>query len=896
MRWLYKLPLRLRSLFRRGRVEKDLSDELRLHLDQLIEENIAQGMTSQEARYAALCELGGVEQIKEECRDMRRVNLIERTIKDLRFAVRQLRHNPGFTAVAVITLALGIGANTAIFSMVDGILLRSLPYQEPGGLYVVREDLQMGAQLFPGNVDNGGNFLAWQRNCHSFAGLAALQPSSDNLDLGDGAVQVHGTRASATLFSMLGVQPSLGRGFLPEEDVPGRSQEVILTDPLWRAKFDSDPHIVGKVIRLNGYDFTVVGVLPSGFYFPKVSQLDATPIAGWTSEIEYFLPLALQPWESKPSAGNNMNFTVIARVKAGVPAQQALADLDAVEADISRHDPQNADGAVLRGSLLPLKAVVVGDTSKTLWMLMAGSGVMLLIVCVNLASLVLAHSMSRAHELAVRAALGATRWDLLRQGLTEGALLVIAGGALGLLLAVDGLREIIHLAPVSIPRLDSIHLDSRVLLFSIAVSLVSGLLFSILPSLRLSRAQPADALKSTASTTTGARATARLRDVLAGAEVALCTILLAAALLLAGSLARVLKENNWLEVQHVLAIDLIAPPHEYGTQAERQLLYDRLLREIAALPGVRTVGFSNALPLRGEIWTDSFNFQETPQGEQNQTNANVRFASPDYFAALGLPLVRGRFFAAGDEGQDEVIVSEGFATAASPGRDPIGMHIPWHSPSGKVLLCTVTGIVADARAEADQSAPRIVYFPYWEWNPVEISLVVRSAGDPRIAAADVHSAVRRLDSRIAIPSEETLQEVVNEAVAPRRFVATLGLSFAFFATFLAALGLYGVISLSVAQRTPEIGIRMALGARQADVLRMVIAKGLRVSLAGLAVGLAAAFPLTSLITSLLYGVKPTNPLLLAVVVLILGGVAGLASLIPGRRATRVDPIVALRHE
>jgi predicted permease len=886
---------KLGALFRRPKPVDDLAEEIRAHLRMEEQVNLESGMPPDEARDAALRQFGNVTLAQERSREMWGWNWLEDLVQDIRYGLRMLRKNLGFAAVAVMTLALGIGASTAIFSMVNGILVSPLPYQEPRGLYLMREDFQVGTQLYPGSVDNGGNFLLWRRDCHSFDGMAALEPESDNLELGESAVQVHGTRASANLFSILGIQPQLGRTFTEEEDQVGRNREVILTDPFWRARFNSDPQIVGKTIRFNGYDFTVVGVLPASFYFPKFDQLTNGPIAGWTYHIEYFVPLALQPYESKPGA-NMMNFTVITRLKPGVSTQQALADLDSVEADISRHDP-HTEGGVLRGKLVPLKTAVVGDTSRTLWILMAGAGLVLLIVCVNLAGLLMARSMGRAREIAVRAALGANRWRLLRQFLIEGALLVTAGGALGLLLAVDGLRAIIYSVPSNIPRLESSQVDRWVLLFSILVSIGAGLLFSVLPGLRLSRTEAGEALKSSAATTTAARTTARLRDLLAGAEVALCTVLLIAAILLAKSLMRVLAENRWLEVQHVLAADLVVPHNTYGTPAKLDQLYETLLAKIDSLPGVRTAGFSNALPLRGEMWTDSFEFEEAPVPDQQQPNANVRFISPGYFRALGLPLVQGRFPTDSDKGQAEVVLSEEFAREALPGRNPIGTHLRWHSPdTGKPLLCAVTGVVADARAEADQKAPLMVYFPYWLWAPHEVSFVVRTAGDPRSTAAEIRTALRELDPLIPIPREQTMQEIVSEAVAPRRFVVTLGILFAGFATFLAALGLYGVISLSVAQRTHEIGIRMTLGARRRDVLTMVVARGLKVSLAGLAAGLAFAVPLTRLITSLLYGVKPTDLATFAAVCVVLGATTALASYVPARRATKVDPTVALRYE
>jgi putative ABC transport system permease protein len=885
------------ALFQRGQFHADLAEEIRLHQELREQEQVENGISPKDAHYAALRRFGNELALREESRDMWGWNWLETLLQDVHFGLRQLRRNPGFTTVAVLTLALGIGANTAIFSMVRGILLRALPYPQPQRLYAVREDIVWHGQVYSSSLTNGGNFTTWRRNCHSFAGIAALEPVNSNLDLRNRAVQIHGTRASANLFSILGTGPMLGRAFTPQEDLPGRNREVILTYPLWRAEFNSDPEILGKTIRLDGYRYTVVGVLPSSFYFPKFDQLDGGAVAGWTSAIQYFVPLALEgSWETTPAIGDNMNFTVIARLNPGISRQQALADLDSVEAEISRRDP-HADGAFLRGQLLPLKTAIVSATNKTLWMLMAGAGLVLLIVCVNLASLLLTRSMSRTHEVAVRAALGANRWNLLRQFLTEGLLLVIAGGAIGILLAREGLHAIVRRAPVSIPRLDSIHVDSRVLLFSLTVSIGAGLLFSVLPGLRLSGTQPADALKSAASTITGARATARLRDVLAGAQVALCTVLLVAALLLVASLTRVLNENSWLEAQHALAVDLIAPSNEYGTQPKLKQLYETLLQRVKALPDVHAAGFSSALPLRGEMWGQSFDFEEAPQPEDKQTNANVRFASPEYFQTIGLSLVRGRFCAASDKGQDEVMVSQGFGRRALPGRDLTGMHIRWHIPyTAKTLFFKIVGVVGDARAEPDQNAPPMIYFPYWVWSPNEISLVVRTAADPNATATDVRLSIQRLDSQIAIQREETLHDLVGDAVAPRRFVVSLAVLFAGFATFLAALGLYAVIALSVAQRTQEIGIRMALGARHRDVLRMVLEKGLKISIFGIATGLVCAVPLTQLVSSLLYGVRPTNPTMLLLVCLILAGVTILASYMPARRAARVDPLKALRYE
>lgn len=831
---------------------------------------------------------------------MRAIHFLETLRRDVRYSLRALRKSPGFAAVAILTLALGIGANTAIFSMVNGILLNSLPYERPDELYAVYESLQEGSQIYSHEPINVGNFLVWQRDCRSFAALAALMPESDNLGLDDGAVQVHGARVSTNLLPMLGLQPLLGRNFLPDEDQNGRNRVVILTHDMWNAQFNADPKIVGKAILLNGYSFAVVGVLPAGSYFPKPDQLYATPIAGFASPLQYFVPLGLVPDEMKPGVSMH-NFLAIARLEPHISREQALADLDAVEGQIARNDPQSGD-AILRGELVPLKTAVVGKTEVSLWMLMAGAAVVLLIVCVNLASLLLARSMGRAHEVVVRVALGATRWRLMRQFLTEGVVLASAGGVLGLFLASDGLQALIRTAPVSIPRLESIHVDARVLLFSLGVSLVAGLLFSGLPGLRLSRVELSEALKSASPRSGGAQTTARLRDILAGSQVALCTLLLIAAVLLAESFSGVLKANRCLDVQHVLALDLVLPANEYGStnqlsQAKREQFYDALIQRISALPDVRSAGFSTALPLQGLRWVAPIDFQEAPRLEQNGPNANYRIISQDYFQAIGLPLMKGRFFAESDRGKPVAILSEGVAKKVLAGRDPIGMHFRWHSlDTREQVLCEVTGVVADSRTFADQEAPLTVYLPYWVYSPIGVSLVVRAVTDPRTTAADIRETVRRLDQQVAIPREETMNHVVSEALAPRRFLTRLGVLFAVFATFLATLGLYGVISLSVTQRTQEIGLRMALGADPWHVLQLVLITGIRVTLAGLAIGILGALALTRLMSSLLYEISPTDPLTFMSVAILLVFVALAACYVPARRATRIDPMVALRHD
>lgn len=897
MATVHSLLSRFAAAFSGGAWSTGLATEFETHLQLQIDENLRSGMTQREARLAALGKLGTPTLGVEAYRDRMSWPWLDTLVQDVRYGLRSMRRSPGFTLIAILTLALGIGANTAIFSVLNGVLLRALPYQQPDGLYIVHEAIQDGASIHPTECVNGGNFLLWRQRNRSFSTIAALEPTTANLALQGEAIQIHGARVSYDLLPMLGIRPVLGRGFLPEEDRDGNSNVVILTHRLWRDTFGADPNIVGKIVRLTGNPNLVVGVLPPNAYFPKPDQIYGIRIAGWTSPMEYFTPLGLRKYESRPGMGN-MNFAVIGRLKPGVSPRQALADIDSIQAEVTRlYAPPHADNLRLRGHLLPMKAAVVGSAQHPLWLLMGAAGVVLLIVCVNLAGLLLGRAMGRAHEVAVRVALGATRCRLIRQFLIEGLLLSAAGGVFGVLLALGGVRVLMLHVPVDLPRLESIHVDGPVLLFSLLLCVGAGLLSAAAPALRLSRVAPIEALQSNSARTSAARGSARLRDLLVGFEVALCAILLSASLLLTTSLGHVLKANQWLRADQVLTADLAVPEKDYPTLLLRQQLTDRLLRNVETIPGFRSAGITNAVPLRGVVWTDSVEIQEDPKTGRDGPMANLRFISPGYFGTLGLPLLQGRFFDEGDAGKEKVVISAGVARQALRGRSPIGLHIRWHSPeTGKELLCEITGVAGDARTDADEQAPLTLYFPHWLWSNESVTLVVRTDGDPHGIEAGLRQRIRATDSQIAIPHTETMHDVVEAAVAPRRFVAWLGALFAAFATFLAALGLYGVIALAVTQRTQEIGIRMALGARAVTVLRMILAKGLRLSLAGTVIGLAGALAATRLIANLLYGVKPGDPTIYAAVSAVLLGVTLLACYLPARRATRVDPMTALRCE
>jgi len=806
-------------------------------------------------------------------------------IQDLKFGWRQLAKRPGFAAIAVLTLALGIGANTAIFSMINGILLRALPYHEPQQLYVINEVVPQWSPWNPSLPVTGGNFMEWRHDCHAFSGIAALEAFSATLTGYGEPRQLHAMRASANLFSMLGIRPQLGRLFLNEEDQHGRDHEVILTHELWRDTFHSNPAVLGRAIDLNGTSYTVVGILPTSFRFPRV--LHQTP--------QLFKPLGLNGGELE--AGLSMhNFTVIARLKAGISPQQALAQLNVIEAQIAKRTTGGRFG--LYATLTPLKTVIIGPVEQALWTLLVAAAVILLIICVNLANLMLVRNAGRAHEFAMRATLGGTPQRLARQLLTEAAILAAAGGGLGLLFAGWGLEFLVKNAPVGIPRVDQIQIDARVLWFTLAISIVATLLFALLPALRLARVAPVEALKSAGPTLSAGKSSARLRSGLVIGEIALCGVLLVGALLLVESLMRVVKANSWMEEQRVLAIDLSAPPNKSGWKAQnvaqRAQFFSSILSKVKALPGIQAAGFTSRLPLEGGDWGDGVEFREAPQPETERALGDFRFVSPGYFNAIGMPLVKGRFFTESDHGEQVALISESVAQRVAHGRNPLGMHVH-ASGSGEGWL-RVIGIVGDARTAPDQPAILTVYEPIWLFSEPEETLVVRTAMDPRAATAAIRRAIWSADPEIAIPREETLKTIVQTTIAPRRYETSLGALFALVAVLLAALGLYGVISYSVSQRTHEIGIRVALGAQRRDVLRLVVGQGLRLALIGVAAGLVAAFGLTRFLESMLFGVRPNDAGTFAVVAIVLLAVAFLATYIPARRATKVDPMVALRYE
>lgn len=882
---------KLRYWMRRSSKEDELREELQFHLDEDAEQRRAEGLADNEAKWAARRELGNLGLVQEDARAAWTWSLLDKLLRDARYASRSLAHNPAFTAIAVLTLALGIGSNTAIFSVVNAVVLRALPYKQPGQLYAIREVLRDGAKRFPLTCVNAGNFLLWTPHRASFSGMALVEPATGNLNLKDRTVQIHGVRASANLFKILGVELQLGRPFSPGEDQSGRSSSIILSHSLWLERFHSDPSIVGTTLRVNGFPLLVAGVLPESFYFPKQNELYPSTIAGWTHSIQYFVNLGLQKNEIQP--GFQMeNFAVIARLRPGVSHQEAEDQLDVGETQAAKELPSGVQAYV---TLIPLKASVIGSTDRSLWMLMSGAALVLLLVCVNLAGLLIAKGVARTHEVAVRTALGASRGDILRQFLIEGLLLATAGGVLGVTAAYLGLRLLVDAAPVEIPRLQTVAIDERVLLFSSAMTVAAVVLFSLLPAWRLMHEASAQAMRASGPNLTSGRSISRIHQALAASEIALCTVLLCSALLIAQSLARVMAANAWANVSHVITLSFSVPPDHYQEDSKRAQLITKLLDAVRQNPGVQAAGITLATPLTGQEWSNDVNFKEIPQSPRDAINANWRFISPGYFQALGLPLVSGRYLSPSDFGKHYLLISNQLAKQLPHGMNAVGLHVS-NLPNGRAELYQVIGVVTDARAKADQEAPPMVYVPYWQWPPFEASLVVRTTEDPRAIAHRIQDLIQQTDDEIATTQAETLRDILNNATAPRRFVMFLGLFFAASATFLAALGLYGLIALSVSQRTREIGVRMAIGANAGQIFRMMIAQAAKLAVIGLALGVGGAWAVTRLLTSFLYEISPGDPLTFSFVCAVLLAVAVAAGFVPACRAASIDPVTALKWE
>lgn len=892
MRWLLVFLKRFASFFAGHSRDAEFDEELQTHLEFHIEQNLRAGMAPERARREALLKLGGLSQTKGMYRERRSLPFLETLAQDLRFAVRTLLKSPGFTLVVVVTLAFGIGANTAIFSLVNSVLLRPLSYKSPDQLYVIREIVPQWSKTLPILDVNLPDFLIWRKECRSFDQLAVAEPLEMDFSGAGEAEEIRGIRSSANLLETLGAYPALGRSFFPEEDQAGHDSVLILTDGFWRSHFHADPQILRRSITLDGVPHAVVGILPPHFHFPKaIGSLET-----FGPRVDFFKPLGGVRFYEEDLI-SEFDFTAIGRLKQGITSGQALSELNVIQAEIARQANENVD---LSAALFPLEPEVVGPARKGLLLLLAAVGAVLLIVCVNLANLLLARAPSRMREAAIRGALGASPARLMRQMLTESLVLATVGGVAGIALAYLGVAGLVASGPANLPRLDEVSVDGRVLAFAFALSTAVGLVVGILPALRISRGDPQEALKSGATTATENHRPRRIRQALVACEVGVCTALLVLAGLLTSSLFRVLQVNPGFATDRVLAADVDLPPQSYAQVQARANFYNRVLLGLRAIPGVESAGWVTVLPLEGQGSVSGISLPGEPSRPSEALHANYRAVSPDYFRTMAIPLIQGRLFDDNDHGKKVIVVSKTVADRLWPGQDPLGREClaEW----GELQNSRVVGVVGDIHSLSLESPPLLlVYVPdsYGQQTPGapdSASIVLRTAGNPAIVAAAMRGVIQKADPNVPILSLRPMTEVVAQTVEARRFEMTLAVLFAACALLLASLGIYGVIAYNVQRRRFELGIRLALGAQPSDLVRLMLRQGLTPVVVGLVSGMGVAAAGSRLIQNLLFGVGALDPLTFVSAAFLVGTVAVAASYIPARRAMRLDPIVALRYE
>jgi len=807
---------------------------------------------------------------------------------DIRFGLRVLRRSPGFSALAILTLALGIGANTAIFGVFNGVLLRPLAFREPERLVALQENVSGDRQIAPSLPVNAWHFNEWRRNQRSFEQMALLYEYSVSLTSDGEPERLPIGRVSSSLFPMLGVRPQIGRTFMEQEDQPGHDNVVVLGHHLWETRFHGDPAIVGRSIILDGVPYDVVGVLPDGLEIPKPSQLYSLAFPDTYPEL--WKPFAVRDQELSPMG--DFNYGSIARLKPGVSLSAAAADLSVIQAAIRRAVQTKEE---LRAQVTPLQEQITGRTRQSLVLLLAAVGAVLLIVCVNVANLLLARAAARRRELAIRAAIGAGLSRLVRQMLTESLLLSAIGGALGVVFARWALAAIVHSAPVDIPRLQQAGMDSGVLAFALALAVGSGLFFGILPAWRIARSDSQDALKSSGRAVTEGRRGVGLRRLLIASEVALSTICLVVAGLLLHSFVRLTHVDKGFRTDHAISVSLGLPLARYPDTNHRAQFFRSLLDRTGALPGVEAAGITNRMLLSGQGSDNVMVVEGSSAPPEEWPIVDYRCISPGFFRAVGIPLVAGRIFDETDRDRRVAVISAQTAWKLWPSANALGKRFHLGGP-GQPLI-EVVGISGDVRGVSLQRPPNLtVYLPYWQRDRQDMALIVHTAMDPATIASALRTEIRLLDAQLPVPRFRTMDQVVDESVAQRHFQLNLVLLFACAALLLAAMGVYGVVSQTVIQRTGEIGIRMALGATRQSVWGMVVRQGLAPVVGGLAVGLGAAVAAARLVSDMLFGVLATDSLTFAAVAVVLLSAAGAACYVPARRATRVDPLVALRYE
>ena len=820
--------------------------------------------------------------------------------QDVRYGLRSLYKSPGFAAIAVAALALGIGCSVAIFTVVNAVLLRPLPYSDPDRLVMIFEGIP---RAFSGPIGFSPPDFAYlqQQTLSSVFEVAAFSNKQYELSGVAEPERLTGARVSPSLFSILGVRPALGRAFTREDDQPGRNL-VILSNGLWRRKFGSNPSIIGESVTLDRQSYTVVGVMPASFNFPHRGPISNNQPAEFWVPIA-FTPSELQAWLSM------YNHSVLARLKPGVTLEQARGEMKAMMRRIEEVYPADAK-LELASTVEPFRKEVVGRTESFLFVLLAAVGMVLLIGCADVANLLLGRARERQREMAIRIALGAGRLRIIRQLLTESVLLALCGGALGILFSAAGANLLVQLSPASMPRVHEIRLDETVLAFAVLLSMSTAVLFGLVPALEASRSEIGDALKEGGRTATQSRRQRRVLSILVSAQFAMAVVLLAGAGLLLRSFITLLATEPGFRPEQVLSMSMSLPASSYSRAEQIRSFYQRLLENVEAIPGVKAASAATDLPLavreRRSI---------TPEVQSGGTEGIPRvtahvWALGEYFEALRIPLKKGRYFTRrdGQSGERVVIINETMAAHFWPGQDPLGHRMKWGGNASNTPWMTIVGVVGNVKQGPlrTETVPQ-TYEPYLqvggaliEDNNVgmlrSLTLIVRAEMEPAALIQTVRQQVRALDPALPVVNVQTLEQHVSKSVAPERFNTYLLGAFAVFALILAAIGIYGVMARSVAQRTHEIGVRMALGARRSDVLKLVARPGMTLAACGIAIGIGGALAFTRVLAGLLFGVQPYDPWTFSGVVALLCLVALLACYIPARRAARVDPMVALRYE
>jgi putative ABC transport system permease protein len=876
---------RLRSLVHRKTVEGELDDELRFHFEKHVEKSVVAGLSREEAVRRTRMELGGFDQLKEECRDARGVQLMENFIQDVRYALRTLVKSPGFTAVALLTLALGIGANTAIFSVVYGVMLAPLPYRDSARLMVLNETTPKVGSVsvsYP-------NFLDWRAQSHSFSQMAVVAQTAWNMSGGSQPETVNGEAVSPNYLSMLGVQPMLGRDFDASEEKAGTNRVALLHYPMWQSHFGADPSVLGKTIALDGQSFTIIGVLPAGFR--SLDKIDVmVPIGVWATGND-----------AATERGDRGDMVGVGRLKPGISEQQSRTELEGIAQRLAIAYPmQNDKGGA---EVTPIRETFSGNIAPALLVLGGAVMFVLLIACANVANLLLMRGAARTHEIALRIALGAGRGRIISQMLTESFVLAALGGGLGIMLAFEMIRGLVQLVPMSLLAGATIALNGAVLLFAAGVVVLSALVFGLMPAARLAKPDVQSSLKENSRSSSASARQMNLRDILAIGEVAVALILLVAAGLMMKSFYRLLSVNPGFRPERVLTMELGLRTAQYEKGPAILNFWHQTLERVRTIPGVESVAVATVVPMASEHSRSDITIEEMDRPSPgNYPHPDVHVVSEDYLRTLGVSLQRGRNLLDSDNETAPAVgmINQKVAQKYFPTADPIGKRFAFGhvaAASNPPKWITIVGVVGDTSLYGLQNPARLeIYLPYQQDASNHMNLVVKSGMDPAALTSAIRGAIAAIDKDQPIFAISTMTALINASVATDRLTLVLLGLFGMLALVLASIGIYGVISYSVTQRTHEIGVRIALGAARWDVLRMVLGHGVKIAGIGVAIGLAASFGLMRLMVKLLYSVNAADPLTFAGVGMSLLLVAMLACYVPARRTLRVDPMKALRYE